>query len=68
MGHGTYKAISQSFFFSEGYICQSYVAITGLMNAQESDITSVMHGKLRLFPSSPKERKQKMEYITQSIH
>ena len=33
-----------------------------------SDITSVLQGKLRLFPSSPKERKQKLEYITRSIH
>ena len=38
------------------------------MNAQESDIMSVLQGKLRLLPSSPKERKQKLEYITRSIH
>ena len=28
--------------FSEGYICQSYVAITGLMNVQESDIIIII--------------------------
>ena len=46
----------------------STATASGLMNAQESDIMSVLQGKLRLLPSSPKERKQKLEYITRSIH
>ena len=46
----------------------STATVSGLMNAQESDIMSVLQGKLRLLPSSPKERKQKLEYITRSIH